>query len=356
MNICSLEVNDPAWKETLRGLPHETYQRPEYVALEARRTCSLPRAMRLTDDSGQKVFLLPYLLRDCAEVDPSITPGTVWDVVSPYGYPGYLFNNAARQDPHFRRQALKELLGHWRTEGVCSAFLRLNPILNDDTSELNELDCQLTTSQTISIELTGAEEEIWNNVHRKLRTTIRRSRRIDCVVREVDYEPNITVFQEIYEDTMARASAKSTYYFGREYFQELASLGDDVHILVVEFGGEIVAATIVLECGEIVQAHLAGTRSEHINLSPLCILLYEAGLWAKSRGNRLLHLGGGLGGAEDKLLSFKSKFSPMRHNFTSVRIVVDQPRYQDLVKRRAQAVSTTRDTPRDPNYFPAYRS
>lgn len=356
LNCVTLDHTDPAWNETLHGIGHETYHRPEYLALEANRTGSLARAVAVRDASGEKLLFVPFLLRDCTDVDASLQPGTVWDVVSPYGYSGYLTNGAASQDLDFCEQAFEALVQHWKQEGVCSAYLRLNPILNNQPLKLDGLDSTMTSKPTVSIELAKSEEEIWNDLHRKHRTSVRRSRRINCSVREVDYVEYLPVFREIYEDTMQRTSANDSYYFNSEYFQGLAAMRDDVHLLVVEFEEEIVAGTLFFECGGIVQAHLGGTRSEHINLSPLCILLHETSLWANARGNRILHLGGGLGGGDDKVFQFKSRFSEMRHEYRDLRIVVDREAYEDLISRRSQAASTTPESLSESGFFPTYRS
>lgn len=60
--------------------------------------------------------------------------------------------------------------------------------------------------------------------------------------------------------------------------------------------------------------------------------------WAKARGNRVLHLGGGVGAAKDPLFEFKAGFSPGRWRFQSLRLVSDPALYQTLVEHRAKAL------------------
>ena len=71
----------------------------------------------------------------------------------------------------------------------------------------------------------------------------------------------------------------------------------------------------------------------------------------KKRGNRVLHLGGGLGGAPDSLFAFKAGFSKARHPFRTWRVVVDEDRYRELT-RAAQPGLAAADVP---GFFPAYR-
>jgi hypothetical protein len=75
--------------------------------------------------------------------------------------------------------------------------------------------------------------------------------------------------------------------------------------------------------------------------------------WAKSRGNRVFHLGGGVGGSEDSLFRFKAGFSQQRHPFHTWRMVADETVYRRLVKRwesRHGAEADGLD-----GFFPAYR-
>ena len=73
--------------------------------------------------------------------------------------------------------------------------------------------------------------------------------------------------------------------------------------------------------------------------------------WAKDRGNQVLHLGGGVGGDSDSLLQFKIGFSPRRHTFATLRMVIDEREYGRLV--------AARDPRLDPGarggFFPLYR-
>ena len=57
----------------------------------------------------------------------------------------------------------------------------------------------------------------------------------------------------------------------------------------------------------------------------------------KARGNRVMHLGGGLGGAHDSLFDFKAGFSKDRQPFRTWRVVVDPVRYAELSQARHPA-------------------
>jgi hypothetical protein len=75
--------------------------------------------------------------------------------------------------------------------------------------------------------------------------------------------------------------------------------------------------------------------------------------WAQERLNRVLHLGGGVGGAYDSLFHFKAGFSDTRADFYSYRLIVDQSRYESL--SRVAAMQAEGDSSIPTNFFPAYR-
>jgi hypothetical protein len=70
------------------------------------------------------------------------------------------------------------------------------------------------------------------------------------------------------------------------------------------------------------------------------------------RGNRALHLGGGLGGGEDSLFRFKAGFSKCRARFTTLRWVFDTEANDRIesVWRKVHATDTF-----EPDFFPRYR-
>ena len=131
---------------------------------------------------------------------------------------------------------------------------------------------------------------------------------------------------------------------------------DHVHSFVVDFEGETAAACIFFECDGIVQAHLGGTKSKFMKKSPFHLLLFHVAGWAKSRGNRYLHLGGGVGGSGDRLLEFKLGFSHLVFSFFTLRLITDEQKYRELADAPRRAANVPVDELLGTEYFPAYRS
>lgn len=352
MNVKTLDINHPLWLKTLDKLPHDVYHLPKYVALDAKRTKTLPKAFLL--EGEECIFFVPYLLRSCTDVNPT-SQAKIYDVVSPYGYPGILVCESGMNKPGFVDFAWQKFERTLRDRNVCSAFLRLHPILNEKIGITSKMDLQ-DNGSTISIDLTLDEDRIWAKTRRGHQSTINKCIRLGFTARTVSFTEYIDEFIAIYEETMDRVLAEDVYYFSREYFTELSELGNKIHLGIVESESEIICACLFFESCGIVQAHLGGTKTEFLKYSPFNLLLHHMRLWAKDRGNRYLHMGGGVNGKKDDLYTFKSGFSKQRHQFFTLRSIVNDSIYNDLLKSRAKLLSKTIEELNASQFFPAYRT
>ena len=241
MNTVTLDVNHPLWSATLEQLNHDVYHLPDYVALDANRTETIPEAFLLQDDD--KIFFAPYLLRSCKDILGSAET-ELYDVISPYGYPGILMSKAALDHPEFPDFALQKFFNTLQARKVCSAFLRQHPILSEGFAKVLQSDPLQENGKTVSIDLTLDEGQIWAKTRRGHQSTINKCKRLGLVARTVSYAEYIDEFIDIYEETMDRVKAKDNYYFSREYFEGLLKLGDKVHLGIVELEGEIGSACL----------------------------------------------------------------------------------------------------------------
>jgi len=81
------------------------------------------------------------------------------------------------------------------------------------------------------------------------------------------------------------------------------------------------------------------------------LMLHFVRGWAKDRANQVLHLGGGVGASNDSLLLFKGGFSPLRHAFATLRVVIDESEYGRLVAASDPQLDPQERT----GFFPLYR-
>jgi hypothetical protein len=151
---------------------------------------------------------------------------------------------------------------------------------------------------------------------------------------------------------MERLDADPYYEFSDEYFDALRrGLGTDLHLATVTADGVIVAAGLFTTSCGIVELHLAGWAEEAAHHRPTKLLYHGVRAWAKRRGDRWFHLGGGLGSSADSLMHFKAGFSPVRLPYDTLRCIVLEDEYLRLMDSRgldAQAPDLA-------GYFPAYR-
>ena len=358
MEIDIIYPTDSRWRQYINILPHDFYHLPDYLELEAKRHNALAEAILVED--GDSIFFLPYLVRSCCEVLESIdsTVSEMYDVISPYGYPGMLVSKSG-QNPSFINRSWHLIQQHWRSRKICAAFIRLHPLLN------RYLDCWIDDidptvvcerANVVICNLNNPLEELWQQTRQNHRTKINKLRRLGFTVQMVPVEHYLDTFIDIYRETMHRVNAKSSYFFDRNYFVALMqALGEGINMCVVAIDTKVVAASIITEFSGIIQYHLGGTRTEFLPQSPNTIMFDYIRQWAKNRGNCYFNLGGGLGGDRDSLYHFKAGFSKETKIYTTIRSVVDRDNYTYLTNLRAKHLNRALSEVVNSSFFPTYR-
>jgi hypothetical protein len=350
MNVEILDVDSQVWADTLQTLPHDVYHLAQYAAIEATRIQAKPQAILV--QSADNLFFLPYLVRDCHDVFPeSLQSGEIYDAVSPYGYPGLLFSESASSDSAFIEHAMRAAQDAFVQQNICSLFVRNHPILGQPYPSLIQENYLTFGGETVSIDLTLPTEKLWSHTRRGHQSTINKCKRLGYSIEFVNPQTYIDEFKSIYYETMSRVEASSRYFFSDDYFADLLTLSDHLHLAIAKLDDQIAAASLFFEANGLVQAHLGGTRTVFLQDSPFSLVLDQTRYWAKSRGNKTLHIGGGVGASEDALYRFKSGFSKQRHQFWIMKWITDAERYQYLVKLKEEQISSKLET----DYFPAYR-
>lgn len=351
-----IELGNDLWLQTLQEIRHDFYHWPEYVYLESQRTDTIPEAILITE--GEKKFFVPYLLRKCDDIlSEEVKSVDIFDVISPYGYPGILLNEAATKTPGFADAALERMKQEFRDRGICSAFFRLHPILNESFTEVFQAGTFTANGETVSVDL--KLPNLWTHTRKGHRSTINKCKRLGMIAKMVPFPDYLDEFVSIYEETMRRVNAATGYYtFNYEYFTQMNDLfGINLHLCIVEYENQVASVGLYTECCGIVQSTLGGTRDKFVHLSPGSLETDFARYWAQERGNEFLHLGGGVGGStEDSLYNFKAGFSQLSHKFFTLRLIADEEKYHHLVNLRAKILGVTASELLQSNFFPAYRS
>ncbi|MEU4420131.1 GNAT family N-acetyltransferase [Actinoplanes sp. NPDC024001] len=307
-----LQPDDTAWADALDRIRHDVYHLPAYVTLDARLSGGTPVAFRY--DEADHVLLLPLVLRP--------VPGTgLRDAVSPYGYPGPISDVPSTSTGFWARaaRAMVELL---RTHDVITLFARLHPLLPAPLVSLERAGTVVHHGETVSVDLTLSPEQIWQQTGRTHRNQINKAGRagVRIVFDEWDL---LDEWIGTYHATMRRVGATEFYFFERDHFHRLReALGGSLHLAVALCDDEVLGGNLFFEHGGIMHTHLQSTRDGQIWWADK-LLYHEVRLWGRERGNRVYHLGGGVGGADDSLFRYKAAFAAGRQPFHTWRVVTD---------------------------------
>lgn len=344
-------VDSPRWAALLKSTRHDFYHLPQYLRLCADQEGGVSFGFLAED--GKNRYFAPLIVCGLPR-SPEFGDGCC-DAIAPYGYACPLMIAA---DPGasagFLDRAIAAHIAQLRRQGITSAFFRLHPLFPLPADVLRRHGCLVRHGETVLVDLTLSEEELWRQTRSGHRTEIERSRRngyeaaIDSQWRDLDE------FCAAYAETMRRVGAHPSYFFPRDYFARLkAEFSGVFHLCTVRVGGEFACGGLFSECCGIVQYHLSGTADAYARRYPTKLMLDFVRRWAKDRGNKVLHLGGGVGAADDSLFQFKAGFSKLRGEFFTWRVVVDEAAYAERVRLWEARTGSTAD-PLD-GFFPAYR-
>ncbi len=340
---------DSRWANVLRACAHDCYHLPEYAELAAAEEGAVPMAFYAEDESGG-TCLIPLLIRAL----PSVlrAPRDWYDGISPYGYSGILLSGPAMKwcsiMEAFRAAA--------KAKGLVTAFLRLHPLLPMNPDALEPFGRLVRHGRTVYVNLSEPPAQIWRQVSTNHRRNI--TKLLQAGFRwTLDEWSRYRDFIAVYYDTMHRVGASKTYLFSEEYFEALCErLGGRLHLVcVLDPKDEVAAAGLFIASGSIVQYHLGGTAATYLAQAPSKLMMDGVWRWAHEQGYAVFHLGGGVGGAEDSLFHFKAGFSPLRGEFFTYRMVVDEEK-QAVLDRAARALrGPTAEAETTCDFFPAYR-
>ena len=338
-----LIADKDGWKRSLlRAGGYDFYHTYDYHQLAA---TPESRPVLFEFESAAATILLPLLINSGALGNTGFV-----DAGSVYGYAGPVCTSPSPPSDdlvrfgHELREALLEL-------GVISVFSRLHPLL-ENASLLRGCGLQREAGRTVSINLLDSPEQQWRGFRDNHRRDIRKLRKagVSCAASR---EPrDLDAFIRMYEATMTRRSAAAHYFFPREYFEQMVTAEDfDCRLFVCSQDGALLSGALFCICNGIVQYHLGATSEEFIGMASTKLMFDEVRMWGIAQGYRVLHLGGGLGDADDSLFRFKQGFSRSTHDFMVWNWIIDQRKYDEL------AALSGHDGSHDAaGFFPVYRS
>lgn len=332
------------WRAVLQRIAHYDFcHTPDYHQIAEDQQEGLARCIVYEDDHC--CICLPLLLREFSNI-PQLADESSRDITSAYGYVGPIHAGTLTETSI---QAFQKGLLEWLDASqVVALFSRLHPLM-PAVKELQGLGNIITLSQTVSIDLSQPLEVQRAKYHNSNKNQINKLRRA-YTVKLAETPEEVDTYISIYHENMDRVHAKGYYYFSREYFHRLMACEDfKCFIILAMDGDQAMAGSMFICTGQIIQYHLAGTRTAYLKQTPMKLILDEARVWGTSQGYKNLHLGGGVGSVADSLFLFKTSFSDLRHDFKIWKWIVNQEKYDDLVAKVGLSGS-------DSSFFPLYRS
>jgi sugar O-acyltransferase (sialic acid O-acetyltransferase NeuD family) len=350
------------WSAYLERTTHDFFHTAEYHQVaEAFRG----KAWLAVYGSPGKFVAWPYILQDIDVVEGNASASKLQDISSVYGYAGPLACGCV-QDTAFLASAWNAMVEAWLSQSAVSAFTRFHPLManqswiphlrNDGgTAELADDECP--EGKTVAIDLSRSEAETWASYKKALRQAVRRTLRFGVTTISDPQWKYLDDFVHLYYRTMKRNDAAPFYLFPRQYFCKLKeALGSHGSLMVARYMGEVIAAALLIEYAGIVNVHLLATDDRFVQWSPSKLVIHEAQVWARARGNRFLHLGGGRGSRkDDPLFRFKSLFSNAFYPFHTGRWILNREEYDRLTAER-QKQSKRLGRKLAEAHFPAYRA
>ena len=255
-----------------------------------------------------------------------------YDLITPYGYSGYYFNNNNTYDkfiPLFRKIAINR---NYVTEVV-----RQNPYIN-----INLLNYDKMNFKTIYGIRINNFEDYWNNVlNTKKRNMYTKSikNNLNFKLIKLSYANLKDKFLDLYNFTMDKVSAKSYYYFNENYFKTLEKIENSYLAEITNSNNKVIGCSIIFIFGNYIHYHLSCNDN-----SMNCITDFLLINIVKELGkDKLIILGGGLSDNDD-LSKFKRSLSNETFTYNIYKNIINKNIYDEL--------SIGKETN---NFFPAYR-
>ena len=324
------------WDELVACSPNaDVYHRAAYVLASAELERSQPLGLMIS--LGSRRFLVPTLLRPITGLD-----GQSWtDASTPYGYGGVLCLTVDSEGKVPDVVDLFQALRDWcATRKLVSCVLRSHPLLKQDWlfAQASAVDFAAITrrGQTVAVPL-----QLWNDA-RQCPLGLSKGRRSDLTFArrnlhvtwnalsdQRDALEQFRIFRLLYENNMRRVNADEFFTFPWSYYERLSTLGPDVGIALAWRGDCAVGGTVFMAGPTYAHYHLSASDDTGYKYKASTLLVVEGANWARQRGCRFLHLGGGMR-TNDSLMGFKRSFGGEHREFGHVTLIADRERYDAM--------------------------
>lgn len=282
-----------------------------------------------------------------------------FDLASPYGYTGPLVKTSLGNEKKRVMEFYEALGSYAKKKGIVSAFVRFNPLLQNQ-----QWDAAEKMNNTVVVDLRKSESTLLAEMDKKARTAMRKAYkegvRVDVIPcgkgGEEEREATRNLFF-LYIASMRKRKAAAHYFFPESFFETTARLlGKQAAIFIARYKETPIAAALFMHAYGNMHYHFSGVDPEYQQLYPTNLLIAETVRWGKKQGCTFLHLGGGTTTSDqDPLFRFKAAFARDRREYFLKKIVLDEKKYNELAARHNEELKQQGKEPRR-GFFPAYRA
>lgn len=350
-----LSYDHPAEREKWRELYHrfppgaiDVFYLPEWAYLfelhgDGRALCFVYY------ETPDRFVIYPFHLRFIRDIPQFRDMDPEWtDIINPYGYGGYLASHPGMDMSGFFR-AWRD---YCRERQVVSELVRFHPLLGN-FDYCRPFIPAFRQSPVVVIDLTQGPEAIWKGMSSRCRNMIRKAQKRGVRILVDESGEHLDTFHRLYIDTMQRVGAREYYYFSRPWFNHLLKLLQGRAVFFHALMADQTFASSLFVCnGNFMHYFFSGSHAGEHASGTNNLILYEAALWAQSRGIRYLNLGGGIE-ANDSLFSFKASFSAYRATYCVGQIIPVRSMYFSCCDRKLAAEGNNL---LETTFFPLYRA
>ncbi|WP_241507179.1 GNAT family N-acetyltransferase [Aquimarina sediminis] len=302
------------------------------------------------DDSP--VILMPFIYR---EIKLKSQNYPYYDVISPYGYSGPLFNDTVSEEDIIE---FWSSVDQWyKDNNVIAEFIRFS--LNENHKGYSGYLTK--TLSNVRGHLLENFDDQWiaflPKVRNNFRKAVNHNLEFKIFHKEEITRDIIKIFNDIYVDTMNRNNADSIYFFSSTYFENLilSNLGN-FSIAIAYYENIPISIELIISYRDTFFAFLGGTNAEYFSYRPNDFLRVKIIEWAIANNIKHYVLGGGMKDG-DGLYKHKKSLFPKDEDviFYTGRKIVNEKVYDELCSTSNTEYSTVHKENLKDYFFPFYR-
>lgn len=291
---------------------------PDYVIADSIRDPSLTPHFFLYSDNNEH-FYHPFITSHIQDTDYQ-------EIISAYGYGGPISTST---DLQFLANAAEEFKLWCQQKNVLVETIRFHPLLQNWRYYHGD---SIPKRHTAYINL--QVDDLLNSYSTSARYSVRKAIKSNVTIQIVDTATFLSVFPAMYFKRMKEVGAREFYFFNQEYFKHLCKMNDTLKLFAL-YKDEVIAVSIFIMQGKIIDYHLACSNMEFKQIRSNSLLMHEAFLFAKQHGFQFGHMGGGLTDKlDDPLLVFKLGFGGKLSEFRIGKYIHNAELYKKLVAEK----------------------